>query len=69
MDAIRGVDGTPRIFDSKKGRVDVGFEAAAMACEEGVEAVMVVGNARVTANVVDGCGSAGIKAYGAVFDS
>lgn len=69
MDAIRGVDGAPRIFDSKKGRVDMGFEAAAMACEEGVEAVMVVGNARVTANVVDGCGSAGIKAYGAVFDS
>lgn len=66
---IRAVDPAPRIFDSKKGRPDVAFEARYLAKVEGLEAVMVVSNKSVTEGVVSGVKRAGGCAYGAVFDS
>lgn len=69
VDAIRDVDASPAIFDSRVGRPDLLFEARWVAEREGVEAVMVVSNPRVTRVVVDGCKMAGFAAYGAVFDS
>lgn len=68
-DAIGEVDKQPRFFDSRAGRPDVAFEARWMAQTEGVEAVMVVSNPKVTKEVVDECKIAGLAAYGAVFDS
>jgi hypothetical protein len=55
QDAIRAVDPAPSIFDSKLGRVDVVFEAAYAARVNGVEAVMVVSNKKVT-DQVEGLG-------------
>jgi hypothetical protein len=69
QDAIRAVDPAPSIFDSKLGRVDVVFEAAYAARVNGVEAVMVVSNKKVTDQVVRKVKGGGRAAYGAVFDS
>ncbi|KAF3010906.1 hypothetical protein E8E13_009898 [Curvularia kusanoi] len=69
LEAVRGVDKDARVFDSRAGRPDVAFEARVLALEEGVEAVMVVSNPKVTGEVVNGCKGVGIAAYGAVFDS
>jgi hypothetical protein len=69
QDVIRNVDPSPCIFDSRKGRPDVAFEAGEMVGMEGVEAVMVVSNKRVTEEVVENVKGKGGAAYGAVFDS
>lgn len=69
LDAIRTIDSTAAIFDSKAGRPDLAFEARWLAQTEHVEAVMVVSNPPVTKAVVDACKLAGLAAYGAVFDS
>ena len=69
LDAIRKVDGEPVVFDSKAGRPDVAFEACWVARKEGVEAVFVVSNPKVTKEVVWECKINGLAAYGAVFDS
>lgn len=68
-EAMRGVDEGAVVFDSRKGRPDVAGEAAGLAVREGVEAVMVVSNPKVTGEVVAECKAVGIAAYGAVFDS
>jgi hypothetical protein len=69
LDTIRGVDSDPKIFDSRLGRPDVAFEARHLAHTEGLEAVMVVSNPKVTKEVVHECEGAGLAAYGAVFSS
>jgi hypothetical protein len=66
---IRNVDKEPKIFDSRKGRPDVAFEAGEMMASEGIEGVMVVSNKKVTEEVVRGVKGRGGAAYGAVFDS
>jgi hypothetical protein len=69
QDIIRRVDPEPKIFDSRDGRPDLACEAAFMKEECGLEAVMVVSNAMVTREVVEGVKRKGGAAYGAVFDS
>lgn len=69
LDAVRGVDAEAVVFDGRVRRPDVGFEARALCEREGLEAVFVVGNPRVTTEVVGECKGRGIAAYGAVFDS
>jgi hypothetical protein len=69
LEAIQRVDNQAKIFDSKTGRPDVAFEARYLAEAEGLEAVMVVSNPKVTKEVVNGCKSVGLAAYGAVLDS
>lgn len=66
---IRRIDPEPKIFDSQCGRPDVAFEAAYLAEQEDVEAVMVVSNPKVTRAVLETCRRGGRKAYGATFDS
>ena len=66
---IRNVDPSPKIFDSKKGRPDVVFEARYLAHINDVEAVLVVSNKKVTNDVVREVKTHGGAAYGAVFDS
>lgn len=67
--AIRDVDDNPKIFDSRKGRPDVAFEARYIAQTDGLEAVMIVSNKHVTNEVVREVKACGGAAYGAVFDS
>ncbi|KAJ4992349.1 amino acid adenylation domain-containing protein [Stagonosporopsis vannaccii] len=67
--AIRDVDGGATLFDSRVGRPVMAFEARELASREGLEAVMVVSNPRVTREVIAECRGAGVAAYGAVFDS
>ncbi|KAH7075231.1 hypothetical protein FB567DRAFT_453081 [Paraphoma chrysanthemicola] len=69
QEAIRKVDPVPKILDSKAGRPDVAFEARYLAQTEGLEAVMVVSNKKVTNEVVREVKRCGGAAYGAVFDS
>jgi hypothetical protein len=69
QDIIRNVDPEPKIFDSREGRPDLAFEAAFMREQYGLEAVMVVSNATVTREIVEGVKRKGSPAYGAVFDS
>jgi hypothetical protein len=69
QDIIRNVDPMPKIFDSRDGRPDLEFETQYMKEVCGIEAVMVVSNAKVTRDVVTGIKSKGDAAYGAVFDS
>jgi hypothetical protein len=67
--AIRNVDPMPKIFDSRKGRPDVAFEARHLAHMDELEAVMIVSNKGVTNDVVREVKAHGGAAYGAVFDS
>lgn len=69
QDIIRRVDSEPKIFDSRDGRPDLVTETVFMKEECGLEAVMVVSNAKVTREVVEGIKGKGGAAYGAVFDS
>lgn len=69
MQAIRDVDQDAVVFDSKVARPDLPFEARWLADKEGVEAVFVVSNPKVTKEVVNECKLGGVAAYGAVFDS
>jgi hypothetical protein len=66
---IRAIDPDPSIFDSRKGRPDISFEARHLAQKESLEAVMVVSNKKVTNQIVGEVKSLGGAAYGAVFDS
>lgn len=69
VDAIREVDAQAVIFNSKVARPDVAFEARWLAVKEGIEAVFVISNPKLTKKVVRECKGAGLAAYGAVFDS
>jgi hypothetical protein len=69
QDIIRNVDSMPKIFDSREGRPDLEFETQYMKELCGIEAVMVVSNATVTRDIVEGIKGKGGAAYGAVFDS
>jgi ferredoxin-NADP reductase len=69
QDIIRAVDPMPKIFDSRQGRPELAFEASYMKEVCGIEAVMVVSNAKVTKHVVETIKGKGGAAYGAVFDS
>jgi hypothetical protein len=69
QDIIRNVDPMPKVFDSREGRPDLEFETQYMKEVCGIEAVMVVSNARVTREIVEGIKEKGGAAYGAVFDS
>ena len=66
---IRDVDPMPKIFDSRRGRPDVAFEARYLSHMCDIEAVMVVSNKTVTDAVVSEVKGHGGAAYGAVFDS
>lgn len=68
-DAIRGVDPEAVVLDSRIRRPDVAFEARRLCEKEGLEAVFVVSNPRVTGEVVRESKGSGFAAFGAVFDS
>jgi hypothetical protein len=67
--AIRNVDPIPMIFDSRKRRPDIPFEARHLAQIDDLEAVMIVSNKKVTNDVIAEVKAHGRAAYGAVFDS
>lgn len=69
LDAIRGVDPEAVVLDSRIRRPDVAFEARWLCEKDGLEAVFVVSNPRVTGEVVRECKGRGLAAFGAVFDS
>lgn len=69
QDIIRNVDPEPKIFDSRKGRPDLAFEAELMKEQYGIEAVMIVSNPMVTREIVEKVKAKDGAAYGAVFDS
>ncbi|KAF1938000.1 hypothetical protein EJ02DRAFT_411254 [Clathrospora elynae] len=69
QDIIRAVDPMPKIFDSREGRPDLQFEVNYMREICGIEAVMIVSNAKVTRDMVETIKGKGGAAYGAVFDS
>lgn len=69
LDAMRAVDEHAVVFDSRVRRPDLAFEARGLCERETLEAVFVVGNVRVTGEVVGQCKARGFASYGAVFDS
>ncbi|KAF1840214.1 uncharacterized protein K460DRAFT_389807 [Cucurbitaria berberidis CBS 394.84] len=68
-ESIKEIDAMPKIFDSRRGRPDLAFEARYMKHLCGIEAVFVVSNKVVTNSVVREIKAQGGAAYGAVFDS
>lgn len=69
VDAIRSVDPSPMIIDTRQGRPDLGTGVKGLAKEYSVEAVFVVSNKTLTDRVVRSLKESGVPGYGAVFDS
>lgn len=63
------VDPDAVILDSSQGRFDIKGLAGEVVRREGLEAVFVVSNKKITDEIVRGLGRRGVAGYGASFDS
>ena len=69
LPTLQKYPGQYKVYDTKNGRPDVVTVALKAVLGRGAQAVYVVANPAVTYQVVRGCASVGVKAFGAIWDS